>query len=78
MMPIVRMIQILLRIGDLSCRLSLRIVYIAQKYDQRGGLLLCFAVLALFLGYKTFLSNQKVSGSYKNGYRKLRVYTFIS
>ena len=53
-------------------------IYIAQKYDQRGGLLLCFAVLALFLGYKTFLSNQKVSGSYKNSYRKLRMYTFRS
>ena len=28
-----------------------------------------------FLLYKTFLSPQRVSGSYKNSYRKLRMYT---
>ena len=63
----------------ISCSIYiLSLGYIAPKYDQRGGLLLCFAVLALFLWYKTFLSNQKVSGSYKNSYRKLRMYTFKS
>ena len=52
--------------------------YIAPKCNQRGGLLLYTAVLALFFVYKTFPSPQKVSGSYKNSYRKLRVCTFKS
>ena len=52
--------------------------YIAPKCNQRGGLLLGSSVLTLFLVYKTFLSPQKVSGSHKNSYRKLRVCTFRS
>ena len=32
---------------------------ISRKNMTRGGLLMCFAVLALFLVYKTFLSNQR-------------------
>ena len=35
-----------------------------------------FVILRLFLVYKTFLSPQKVSGSSKNSYRKLRVCIF--
>ena len=49
-----------------------------KNMTRGGGLLMCFVILGLFLGYKTFLSPQKVSGSSKNSYRKLRVYTFRS
>ena len=53
-------------------------LYIAQKYDQRGGVLLPFAVLEGFLLFDIILSDQKVFGScYKNIHKKLRVYTKV-
>ena len=48
------------------------------KIWPEGGLLLHTAVLALSLVYNTFSSPKNVSGSYKNSYRKLRMYTFRS
>ena len=50
--------------------------YISRQNVTRGRVFMNLAVFQLL--YKTFLSPQKVSGNYKNSYRKLRVYTFKS
>ena len=63
--------------GALIC-LYLRFPYIARFSNPAGGYARIYTFLGLFLYNKTFLSPQKVSGSYKNSYRKLRVYTFTS
>ena len=51
---------------------------IAPKYDQRKGCLWINPFLTRLKLHKTFLSDQEVSESYKNCYRKLRVCTFRS
>ena len=52
------------------------IFHISRKNITRKGGTYKFRDFWTFLLYKTFLSHQKVSGSYKNSCRKLRVYNF--
>ena len=52
--------------------------HISRKNMTRGGVASVYCRFGTFFVYKTFPSPQKVSGSYKNSYRKLRVCTFKS